>query len=45
MATIPQYQVLSKSEDTLIQKARAAEPRLRPTQLAQDGSIMEWVCK
>ncbi|XP_043813952.1 alpha-L-fucosidase 2 isoform X4 [Manihot esculenta] len=42
-AIISASEVLSKSEDTLIQKARAAEPRLRPTQLAQDGSIMEWV--
>ncbi|KAJ0011453.1 hypothetical protein Pint_33715 [Pistacia integerrima] len=35
-------EILGKSEDPLIKKVRDAQPRLLPTKIARDGSIMEW---
>ncbi|KAL2477310.1 Alpha-L-fucosidase 2 [Forsythia ovata] len=35
-------EVLGKNEDDLIARVRKAQPRLYPTQIARDGSIMEW---
>ncbi|KAJ8764908.1 hypothetical protein K2173_010373 [Erythroxylum novogranatense] len=35
-------EVLGRSDDPLIQKIRRAQPRLRPTTIARDGSVMEW---
>ena len=40
---IPNKQVLGTTEDDLIKKVLAAQPRLLPTKIARDGSIMEWV--
>lgn len=40
---ISEKQVLGKTEDDLIKKVLAAQPRLLPTKIARDGSIMEWV--
>ncbi|XP_022860556.1 alpha-L-fucosidase 2-like isoform X2 [Olea europaea var. sylvestris] len=36
-------EVLGKKEDALIARVRKAQPRLYPTKIARDGSIMEWV--
>ncbi|XP_058007451.1 alpha-L-fucosidase 2-like isoform X2 [Hevea brasiliensis] len=36
-------QILGKNKDALVQKVRVAEPRLYPTRIARDGSVMEWV--
>lgn len=35
-------EVLGKSEDPLLERVRKAQPRLPPTKIARDGSIMEW---
>ncbi|XP_060168142.1 alpha-L-fucosidase 2 isoform X1 [Lycium barbarum] len=35
-------EVLGKSEDHLIKRVCKAQPRLRPTKIARDGTIMEW---
>ncbi|KAM0012811.1 putative glycosidase [Helianthus debilis subsp. tardiflorus] len=35
-------QVLGKSEDNLIKKVVESQSKLYPTQIAKDGSIMEW---
>ncbi|KAJ0076592.1 hypothetical protein Patl1_35282 [Pistacia atlantica] len=35
-------EILGKSEDPLIKKVHDAQPRLLPTKIARDGSIMEW---
>ncbi|KAE8008055.1 hypothetical protein FH972_004603 [Carpinus fangiana] len=35
-------EVLGKTEDSLVKKVLAAQPRLPPTKIARDGSIMEW---
>lgn len=37
--------MLGKTEDDLIERVRKAQPRLYPTKVAGDGSIMEWVCE
>eukprot|EP00258_Populus_trichocarpa_P048786 XP_024464805.1 alpha-L-fucosidase 2 isoform X3 [Populus trichocarpa] len=34
--------ILGKNEDEIVQKVREAQPRLLPTRIARDGSIMEW---
>lgn len=36
-------QVLGKSDDALVGRVRVALPRLLPTKIARDGSVMEWV--
>ncbi|KAJ4716204.1 Alpha-L-fucosidase 2 [Melia azedarach] len=41
-AIISAAEVLGRSEDALVEKVQKAQPRLRPTKIAQDGSIMEW---
>ncbi|GKV26420.1 hypothetical protein SLEP1_g35725 [Rubroshorea leprosula] len=38
-------EVLGRTDDSIIGKVREAQPRLLPTKVARDGSIMEWVCK
>ncbi|XP_057990976.1 alpha-L-fucosidase 2 isoform X2 [Hevea brasiliensis] len=35
-------EILYRQNDFLIQKVREAQPRLHPTKIAEDGSIMEW---
>ncbi|XP_021626476.1 alpha-L-fucosidase 2 isoform X2 [Manihot esculenta] len=35
-------EILDRQNDDLVQKVRQAQPNLRPTQIAEDGSIMEW---
>ena len=35
--------MLGKSDDDLVERVRKAQPRLPPTKIARDGSIMEWV--
>ncbi|KAL5790507.1 hypothetical protein ACOSQ2_005395 [Xanthoceras sorbifolium] len=35
-------EVLGKNEDPLIERVRKAQPRLLPTKIARDGTIMEW---
>ncbi|WCJ17834.1 Alpha-L-fucosidase 2 [Euphorbia peplus] len=35
-------QVLGRNDDELIQRVQKAQPRLLPTKIARDGSIMEW---
>ncbi|KAK6916372.1 Glycosyl hydrolase family 95, N-terminal domain [Dillenia turbinata] len=42
LAILSAAQVLGRDEDGLIQKVHEALPRLRPTKIARDGSIMEW---
>ncbi|KAJ4837467.1 hypothetical protein Tsubulata_013177 [Turnera subulata] len=42
-AIVSASKVLDRSEDALIQKVLKAQPRLRPTKIAEDGSVMEWV--
>ncbi|XP_061959289.1 alpha-L-fucosidase 2-like isoform X2 [Populus nigra] len=34
--------ILGKNEDEIVQRVREAQPRLLPTRIARDGSIMEW---
>ncbi|GMQ01020.1 hypothetical protein CsSME_00047823 [Camellia sinensis var. sinensis] len=41
-AVVSAAEVLGKSEDDLIERVRKAQPRLYPTKIAMDGSIMEW---
>ncbi|KAF3962093.1 hypothetical protein ACB098_07G093600 [Castanea mollissima] len=41
-AIVSAAEVLGKTEDDLIKKVLAAQPRLLPTKIARDGSIMEW---
>lgn len=36
-------QILGKSDTNLVISVRKAQRRLRPTKVAWDGSIMEWV--
>ncbi|XP_015579863.1 alpha-L-fucosidase 2 isoform X1 [Ricinus communis] len=36
-------EVLGRNKDVLVQNVHTALPRLRPTKIAEDGSIMEWV--
>ncbi|KAF2294592.1 hypothetical protein GH714_013151 [Hevea brasiliensis] len=42
-AVIAASEILGKNENAFIQKVRVAEPRLYPTKIARDGSVMEWV--
>lgn len=35
-------EVLGRTDDALIKEVREAQPRLLPTKIARDGSIMEW---
>ncbi|KAL5788160.1 hypothetical protein ACOSP7_005109 [Xanthoceras sorbifolium] len=42
-AIISAAEDLGRNEDPLVEKVRKAQPRLRPTKIAGDGSIMEWV--
>ncbi|CAA3008233.1 alpha-L-fucosidase 2-like isoform X1 [Olea europaea subsp. europaea] len=35
-------EILGKHEEALIARVRQAQPRLYPTKIARDGSIMEW---
>ncbi|KAF2321010.1 hypothetical protein GH714_032633 [Hevea brasiliensis] len=41
-AIVSAAEVLGRHEDELVQKVREAQPRLLPTKIARDGSIMEW---
>lgn len=41
-AIISAAEVLGKSEDDLVERVHKALPRLYPTKIARDGSIMEW---
>ncbi|KAF7130240.1 hypothetical protein RHSIM_Rhsim10G0162100 [Rhododendron simsii] len=41
-AVVTAAEVLGKTEDDLIERVRKAQPRLYPTKVAGDGSIMEW---
>ncbi|KAJ9537959.1 hypothetical protein OSB04_030692 [Centaurea solstitialis] len=41
-AIVSAAKVLGKAEDELIKKVLEAQPRLYPTKIAKDGSIMEW---
>ncbi|XP_044489242.1 alpha-L-fucosidase 2-like isoform X3 [Mangifera indica] len=41
-AIVSAAEILGKSEDSLIKKVRDSQPRLLPTKIARDGSIMEW---
>ncbi|KAG6735658.1 hypothetical protein POTOM_061698 [Populus tomentosa] len=41
-AIISAAEILGKNEDGIVQKVREAQPRLLPTRIARDGSIMEW---
>ncbi|KAI8554587.1 hypothetical protein RHMOL_Rhmol05G0109300 [Rhododendron molle] len=41
-AVVTAAEVLGKTEDDLIKRVRKAQPRLYPTKVAGDGSIMEW---
>ncbi|CBI22509.3 unnamed protein product, partial [Vitis vinifera] len=41
-AVVSAAEVLGKNEDELVQKVRQAQPKLPPTKIARDGSIMEW---
>ncbi|KAJ0884205.1 putative alpha-L-fucosidase [Helianthus annuus] len=41
-AIVSAAQVLGKSEDDLIKKVVESQSKLYPTQIAKDGSIMEW---
>ncbi|KAK0582928.1 hypothetical protein LWI29_031244 [Acer saccharum] len=42
-AIISAAEVLGRNADPLVERVRKAKPRLRPTKIATDGSIMEWV--
>ncbi|KAF5745575.1 hypothetical protein HS088_TW07G01167 [Tripterygium wilfordii] len=35
-------EILGRSDDVIVQKVREAQPKLPPTKIARDGSIMEW---
>ncbi|CAL5379019.1 unnamed protein product [Camellia sinensis] len=41
-AVVSAAQALGKSDDDLVDRVRKAQPRLYPTKIARDGSIMEW---
>ncbi|KAL0422572.1 UNVERIFIED_CONTAM: Alpha-L-fucosidase 2 [Sesamum latifolium] len=41
-AIVSAAEELDKSKDDLIVRIRKAQPRLAPTRIARDGSIMEW---
>ncbi|KAI5314764.1 PREDICTED: alpha-L-fucosidase [Prunus dulcis] len=41
-ATLSAAEVLGRTQDAVVQKVREAQPRLLPTKIARDGSIMEW---
>ncbi|KAM7482455.1 hypothetical protein LguiB_007038 [Lonicera macranthoides] len=41
-AIVSAAEVLGKSEDHLVKRVCKAQPRLYPTNIARDGSIMEW---
>ncbi|XP_043709555.1 alpha-L-fucosidase 2-like [Telopea speciosissima] len=41
-AVISAAQVLGRSEDDLVERIQTAQPKLYPTKIARDGSIMEW---
>ncbi|KAH8519724.1 hypothetical protein H0E87_001236 [Populus deltoides] len=41
-AIVSAAKILGRNEDELIQKVLEALPRLLPTKIARDGSIMEW---
>ncbi|KAM7482454.1 hypothetical protein LguiB_007037 [Lonicera macranthoides] len=41
-AVVYAAKVLGKSEDDLVKRVCEAQPRLYPTKIARDGSIMEW---
>ncbi|KAJ0076593.1 hypothetical protein Patl1_35283 [Pistacia atlantica] len=41
-AFISATEVLGRKNDSLLEKVQKALPRLRPTKIAEDGSIMEW---
>lgn len=41
-AIVSAAEILGKGEDDLIKKVLEAQPRLYPTKIAADGSIMEW---
>ncbi|CAI9104334.1 OLC1v1002982C1 [Oldenlandia corymbosa var. corymbosa] len=42
-AIVSAAEVLGKSDDGMIARVHEAQKRLRPTKIAQDGAIMEWV--
>ncbi|RVW61376.1 Alpha-L-fucosidase 2 [Vitis vinifera] len=44
-AVVSAAEVLGKNEDELVQKVHQAQPKLPPTKIARDGSIMEWVLR
>ncbi|KAG9440299.1 hypothetical protein H6P81_020464 [Aristolochia fimbriata] len=35
-------EVLGRSDDDLVKRVKSAQPRLAPTKVARDGTIMEW---
>ncbi|KAF8410139.1 hypothetical protein HHK36_002661 [Tetracentron sinense] len=41
-AVISAAEVLGRNEDDIVGRVRKAQPRLYPTKIARDGSIMEW---
>ncbi|KAF5448221.1 hypothetical protein F2P56_028777 [Juglans regia] len=41
-AIVSAAEVLGKTEDAIVKRVREAQPRLLPTKIARDGSIMEW---
>ncbi|XP_061354482.1 alpha-L-fucosidase 2-like isoform X2 [Gastrolobium bilobum] len=36
-------EIMGRTKDNIVGEVREAQPRLRPTNIARDGSIMEWV--
>ncbi|XP_028788004.1 alpha-L-fucosidase 2 [Neltuma alba] len=36
-------EILGRDKDHIVEEVRKAQPRLRPTEIASDGCIMEWV--
>ncbi|XP_059647853.1 alpha-L-fucosidase 2 [Cornus florida] len=41
-AIVSAAEILGRSKDVLVEQVRTAQPRLYPTKIARDGSIMEW---
>ncbi|KAJ6716533.1 ALPHA-L-FUCOSIDASE 2 [Salix koriyanagi] len=41
-AIISASEVLGRNEDAFVQKVQKAQPRLYPTKIAEEGSVMEW---
>ncbi|KAL5707163.1 alpha-L-fucosidase [Ranunculus cassubicifolius] len=41
-ALVAAAEILGKNDDLLVQKVQKAQPRLYPTKIARDGSILEW---